>query len=687
MIPYARFARLTSVRRLVSVLSAALIVSASLLSGIPVEAENIDLDSSFNFGGIIITDQDQFDEIKDIVIQPDGKIVAAGHSGLLNDLRFMVARYNIDGSLDATFGNGGIVITSVFDARVTGVALQEDGKIVVAGSSAVSFASRFVVARYYPDGSQDDTFGAGGIVTQRIGRFSQINDVAVQSDGKIVVAGEADNEKTRETDAVATLARFETHGSLDFEFGSGGVSQPNTFGVFQIVTFKGIALQTDEKIVAAGVCGIDNFCVSRYNSDGSFDNTFNGNGLVVPHFDSSSSVAKAVLIQPDGKIVAAGQLENPSCCAVSALARFNKDGSLDTGFGPNGDGKVMVFEFTPLRVESLALKPNGKIVIVGRSVFHEFHSAMTLARYSSDGFIEDLVTTSIGEHSGATAVAVQPDGRVVVGGFGNVTNEFAALSDFALARYGPNDAPVVSIDNPLSGSIYAVNTPVDFSGTFIDDARDTHTAEWIFESEGGTVVVPAGATFGFVSTTQTFTEPGIYKVSLKVTDDNLLSSTATTVDGLDALVVIYDPNGGWVAGGGWIDSPEGAFALIPELTGKANFGFVSKYQNGASVPTGNALFNFNVASLKFQSTSYDWLVISGGRKAQYKGVGTINGSGSYQFMLTAIDGDQPGGGGQDKFRIRIWSDTDGVIYDNQLNAPDSDDPTTALGGGSIVIHH
>jgi hypothetical protein len=92
------------------------------------------------------------------------------------------------------------------------------------------------------------------------------------------------------------------------------------------------------------------------------------------------------------------------------------------------------------------------------------------------------------------------------------------------------------------------------------------------------------------------------------------------------------------------------------------------------------------AALSLSNTSYEWLVISGGKKAQYKGLGTINGSGSYRFMLTAIDGDQPGGGGQDKFRIKIWSDGGGLVYDNQMNDPDSNDPTTVLGGGSIVIH-
>src|SRR5690349_23233267 len=113
---------------------------------------------------------------------------------------------------------------------------------------------------------------------------------------------------------------------------------------------------------------------------------------------------------------------------------------------------------------------------------------------------------------------------------------------------------------------------------------------------------------------------------------------------------------------------------MPLLTGKANFGFVSRYKNGASVPTGNTEFQFKAGNLNFSSTSYEWMVIAGGKKAQYKGFGTINGGGNYRFMLTAIDGDQPGGGGVDKFRIRIWSDGGGLVYDNQLNAPDSDDP-------------
>jgi len=151
------------------------------------------------------------------------------------------------------------------------------------------------------------------------------------------------------------------------------------------------------------------------------------------------------------------------------------------------------------------------------------------------------------------------------------------------------------------------------------------------------------------------------------------------------MVVVYDPSGGFVTGGGWIQSPSGAYTTNPTLTGKANFGFVAKYKKGATVPDGETEFQFKSADFNFHSTSYQWLVIAGA-KAQYKGKGTINGNGEYYFILTAIDGQISGGGGVDKFRLKVSGPDGVVIYDNQQGATDSDNPTTTLGGGSIVIH-
>ena len=151
--------------------------------------------------------------------------------------------------------------------------------------------------------------------------------------------------------------------------------------------------------------------------------------------------------------------------------------------------------------------------------------------------------------------------------------------------------------------------------------------------------------------------------------------------------------GGFVTGGGWFDSPVGAYTSDPALTGKAHFGFISKYKKGQSVPEGSTNFRFNAGSLEFDATAYDWMIIAGAR-ARYKGVGTINdGSELYKFMVTALDADISGLGiTEDGFRIKIWQeDSSGaeiVLYDNGLGVDDSTGSggTTALGGGSITVH-
>ncbi|WP_348812745.1 MBG domain-containing protein, partial [Flavobacterium maritimum] len=154
-------------------------------------------------------------------------------------------------------------------------------------------------------------------------------------------------------------------------------------------------------------------------------------------------------------------------------------------------------------------------------------------------------------------------------------------------------------------------------------------------------------------------------------------------------MTIYDPNGSFITGGGWITSPAGAYVADQSLTGKANFGFVSKYKKGSNLVEGNTEFQFNAGNFNFKSNSLDTgtLVISGA-KATYRGVGTVNGSGNYGFMVSAIDGQITGGGGIDKFRIKIWNIATGntVVYDNQIGSADNVDAITALGGGSIVIH-
>ena len=151
--------------------------------------------------------------------------------------------------------------------------------------------------------------------------------------------------------------------------------------------------------------------------------------------------------------------------------------------------------------------------------------------------------------------------------------------------------------------------------------------------------------------------------------------------------MVYDPSAGFVTGGGWINSPAGAYAGNTTLSGKAIFGFVSKYLKGATKPTGETEFEFQVANFDFHSASYEWLVVSG-PLAQYKGSGTVNGVGDFAFLLTATDGQVTGGGGVDKFRIKIWNKATGaIVYDNAVGASDDINSANqqAIGGGSIVI--
>ncbi len=250
-----------------------------------------------------------------------------------------------------------------------------------------------------------------------------------------------------------------------------------------------------------------------------------------------------------------------------------------------------------------------------------------------------------------------------------------------LAVLPSNTPPTVDTINAPIDPI-PVGGDVSVSASFTDpDISDNHTALWTWgdgTSSEGTVSESNGS--GSVAGIHSYTSAGVYQIVLTVTDQKAGSGQASF-----QYVVVYDPSAGFVAGGGWIDSPPWSYMPNPWLTGKATFGFVSKYQKGANVPTGHTQFQFHSADLKFNSTNYQWLLISG-YQAKYKGEGTINGTGSYGFLLTAIDGQQIGGGGTDRFRIKIWDNATGmIVYDNQIWADEASDASTVITGGSIVI--
>ncbi len=253
----------------------------------------------------------------------------------------------------------------------------------------------------------------------------------------------------------------------------------------------------------------------------------------------------------------------------------------------------------------------------------------------------------------------------------------------------------VTILTPASGFLQTINAGIKFTGYFTPTGNaGAYTAHWII----GSATVPETelvATVGdtTVSDEIQFPTPGVYLVKLRVSDaTGMMGETDLVAGELPAYVVIYDPEGGSVTGGGWIWSGPGAFhpTLAEEagVTGKASFGFVARYLKGANTPSGNTEFQFKAGNLNFKSTSYQWLTVAGAR-AQYKGWGTINGQDGYAFMLTAVDGALLGNGRPDRFRMKIWEEDTGiVVYDNQAGAGDTTElsDATIVGGGSIVIH-
>jgi predicted extracellular nuclease len=260
----------------------------------------------------------------------------------------------------------------------------------------------------------------------------------------------------------------------------------------------------------------------------------------------------------------------------------------------------------------------------------------------------------------------------------NLQNILYAPDQFRVSDHDPvivgldlKNYPPELGDITVTPNLAAINTSVSASVPFTDpDKLDTHTATWVWgDGSTSTGAVSESQGSGTISGDHTYAMPGVYTVSVTVNDGYGNSDTA-----IYEFVVVYDPNGGFVTGGGWIDSPAGAYTADPTLTGKATFGFVSKYKKGTTVPEGNTQFQFHAAGFNFSSTSYDWLVVAGS-KAQFKGTGTINGEGVYKFMITADDGNP------DTFRIKIWQEVNGVeivVYDNGSQQP--------LGGGSITVH-
>ncbi|HEX6680654.1 MAG TPA: PASTA domain-containing protein [Gaiellaceae bacterium] len=386
------------------------------------------LDATFDGDGKVITDFGGDDVAGGVTVQADGKIVAAGGT-FSGDGDFALARYNANGSLESGFGSGGLVRTDfgVSSDFASAVAIQADGKIVAAGGAASGGVSGdFALVRYNPDGSLDSTFGGGGKVVTNLQRNEFARGLAIQPDGKIVAVGQ-----TTATTGVAgydfAVARYNPDGSLDASFG--GVGYVITPFTSTLDGADAVLIQPDGKIVAAGVANAgspstQDIALARYNPDGGLDGSLDGDGKVETQ-DPGAGGAWGVALQADGKLVAAGGI----------VARYNANGALDSSFGSGG--KVTLASSS---ARSVLVQRDQKLVVAA-TAFGPQDNDFLAARLRPDGSLD----ASFGK-SGQTrtdfasssddiveAAVLQADRRIVLAGYTKASGSGPA--NFALARY------------------------------------------------------------------------------------------------------------------------------------------------------------------------------------------------------------------------------------------------------------
>jgi uncharacterized delta-60 repeat protein len=330
-------------------------------------------DTAFGAGGkvTIVANGGPLDAMEGVAVQSDLKIVVAGHTSTPTSIDddFVVARFNADGSKDTTFGTAGMTITDFAGLTDQGhaLAIQPDGKIVVAGFATrgtVTFADAdFAVVRYLSNGTLDGSFGSGGKITTNIGGHADFADaVALQSDGSIVVAGRVAKDGGSNPDF--GVVRYLADGRADPSFAMTSFD----FGVNESDIAEDVVVQADGKIVVGGStrsAGINRYALARLNSDGTFDKSFGTGGLVNTNFSGQDDFAHALALQADGKIVVAGEVSSPSR-GDFGIARYLPDGKLDA-FGTGGIEQIDFFNGFDAAFD-VAIQPDGKIVAVGSAV-------------------------------------------------------------------------------------------------------------------------------------------------------------------------------------------------------------------------------------------------------------------------------------------------------------------------------
>jgi uncharacterized delta-60 repeat protein len=428
----------------------AVLLGLVMVLGVPTpsRAESGQLDVAFGVGGQRTTDLGgTYDWGYATAVQPDGRILAAGVTNSRGTYDFVVTRYLAGGALDPSFGDGGAAITDFGGSKdwAYALALQPDGRIVVAGVSDRSGSQDFALARYDTTGRLDPSFGNGGLVLTPVRPLTTdiVHGLAIQPDGKIVAAGVTyDDTVSLRPHGNFMVARYTPQGQLDPAFGVGGVTTTNFEGESYDEPYA-VVLQPDGRIVLGGVSntgggigrimGADNLALARYLPNGLIDPSFGNSGTVVVDAGSMQESIRALALQPDGAIVAVGRT-NGEKRGDLLVARFLPSGALDPGFGgPVAGMTINDLGTAEEGLSAVALARDGTIV-AGGVVAPRPNADLAVVRYDSRGRLD----RSFGHDGVATAdfgnrddrlrgLALQPDGKAVAVG--------SSETDFALARF------------------------------------------------------------------------------------------------------------------------------------------------------------------------------------------------------------------------------------------------------------
>ncbi|MBK9176632.1 MAG: T9SS type A sorting domain-containing protein [Flavobacteriales bacterium] len=426
-------------------------VAACVLALPAIAQQSGDLDLTFSNDGIVTTHtQSGAREYgRCVAVQPDGRIVVGGsiQQQGVGGRSMLLARYLPDGTLDGSFGSGGIVTLIIGgqtegEHGINGIALQPDGKIVAVGySQVVGIGFHSAILRFNTNGTLDNTFSGDGIrLDDVVPDFDAYRDVAIQPNGRIVANGYAATSTTYDV----VVARYLANGTLDNSFSTDGFVLTDIGGV-ENYSYE-VVLQPDGKIVVGGgggeISGPQHFLLARYTANGVLDAAFGNGGIVTSNFSTYTDYANALAIQPDGKLLAGGYI-SAGIAGNMAVVRYMSDGMLDASFGTGG---VATFEHgMGSMVYSMVLLPDGRIALGGGSG-GQIAAAMLLPDGTLDtGFSDDgLVALQLGTISGGNAAALQPDGKLILAG---TRAGFSSLDDLVVLRY--HTATVVGIEEGM----------------------------------------------------------------------------------------------------------------------------------------------------------------------------------------------------------------------------------------------